>query len=79
MNIRPLITLVFAFLLFFACNKEVSPPALTEIPVTTEASGEPNLHIADGGEVFLTWVEYLNDTTDALVWARLNEGSWTSP
>lgn len=79
MNIRPLITLVFALLLFFACNEEVSPPALTEIPVATEASGEPNLHIADGGEVFLTWVEYLNDTTDALVWARLNEGTWTSP
>ncbi len=68
-----------AFLLLSGCQPTEELPGLSDIPVPTEESGEPNLHVTDEGQVFLSWVEYLNDSTDALRWSRLEGGAWTPP
>ncbi|MCB9290736.1 MAG: exo-alpha-sialidase [Lewinellaceae bacterium] len=49
------------------------------IPVPTKESGEPNLFVSSDGGVLLSWVEYLNDTTDALLFSRLENGKWSEP
>ncbi len=61
------------------CNQETPPPHLTDIPVPCKAGGEPRLFIANDGTALLSWVEYLDDTTDALVFSHLESGQWSEP
>lgn len=79
MNLRPVFALVAALVMLIGCQSEETMNELEQLPVSTKDSGEPNLHISADGEVFLSWVEYLNDTTDALVWSKLSDGAWTEP
>ncbi len=51
---------------------------LEEVEVPSEAGGMPNL-FTDGEGLWLSWVEFVDDTTDALVWSRLHEGAWLPP
>ena len=50
-------------------------------PITTPSTegGEPNLFTSSDGTLYLSWIEYLNDTTDALMFSTLNETEWTAP
>lgn len=41
-----------------------------------EAGGTPNLHITSEQEALLSWIEYANDSTDALVIAQLKQNEW---
>ncbi len=41
-------------------------------------SGEPNLFVDSEGTAYLTWISYLNGSTDALLFSRLEEG-WSEP
>lgn len=65
----------------FACEntEETTAFQLTEIPVPSTAGGEPNLTISATGQPYLSWVEYVNDTTDALQFSLLENGKWTAP
>jgi hypothetical protein len=51
----------------------------TEMQVATHHSGEPNLFISKEGEIYLSWVEYMNDSTDVLQFSQLENDSWTEP
>ncbi len=74
---------VFA-VLFCACQNapdgNTSPTLLiTEIATPCMEGGGPNLFVSETGQVYLSWVEYLNDTTDALLFSKLKEQRWTAP
>lgn len=58
-------------------NPEISELQFLDVP--TQHSGESNLFVSEESEVYLSWVEYLNDTTDALLYARLEEDRWSEP
>lgn len=49
------------------------------LPTPCKQGGEPNLYISNDGTPFLSWVEYLDDTTDALYFSRLEDGHWGAP
>lgn len=74
-------------LLIGACQEERKPTAdndnptyvIKEIPTTEKESLAPNLFVSETGEVYLTWVEYLNDTTDALQFSILEKENWSVP
>lgn len=67
--------------LCFSCKQEKSPEGgvVTVLPAPCREGGEPNLYISKDGAAFLSWVEYLDDTTDALYFSRLENGEWTTP
>jgi hypothetical protein len=52
--------------------QEIETPAAS-------GSGEPNLHVAPGGDVFLSWVEPGAEARHALRFARLEEEAWSAP
>ena len=76
---------MFCLSLFcFACvnesNNEIhSSYSFKEIPTHCIEGGEANLFVSNSGHVFLSWVEYLNDTTDALKFSVLKEDVWSDP
>lgn len=74
---------LLVLILFVSCQVEESNSfkfdSLKEIPTHCKEGGEPNLFVGENGEVYLSWVEYLNDTTDALVFSKLENEKWTSP
>lgn len=39
----------------------------------------PNLHITNEGKALLSWIEYLNDTTDVLAFSTLEGDKWSAP
>jgi len=74
--------LFLSILLFWACQSEV--PAEDEVKIKEIATaipegGEPNLFVSEAGNIYLSWVAYLNDTTNILQYARLEDGVWNSP
>ncbi|NET36866.1 MAG: exo-alpha-sialidase [Cyanothece sp. SIO1E1] len=75
---QKLLLLIGAILLLWACE---SPEGLyvVEIPTPVGEGGEPNLFSSSNGDLYLSWVEYLNDSTDALNYARLQGDSWAAP
>lgn len=58
------------------CNKN---SAIQKINTPCKIGGEPNLHISKDGQAFLSWVEYLNDTTDVLAFSTLETSTWSAP
>lgn len=58
------------------CNKN-SP--ILEISTPCKLGGTPNLHISKNGQAFLSWIEYLNDTTDVLAFVTLKNNEWSAP
>ena len=59
-----------------SCNKN---SAIQKIDTPCKIGGEPNLHISKEGQAFLSWVEYLNDTTDVLAFSTLETNVWSAP
>ena len=77
--IRPLF---FLLLLLQACQekeKKLNTSGFIEIPVSCKEGGEPNLFVSETGKIFLSWVEYLNDSTDALLFSTLSTNEWSLP
>ena len=71
-------------LLFTSCQDEnkstdLNMGVLTELPTPSKESATPNLFVSESGQVYLSWVKYLNDTTDALNYAVLEEKGWSTP
>ena len=77
------IHLLIVIFLFSCQEKKYTPVAvfdsLKEISTPCQEGGEPNLFVAENGAVYLSWVEYLNDTTDALVFSKLENEKWSTP
>jgi len=78
------ICFVIVVLFLNACQNEQPKKYLSftspkEIATPCKEGGEPNLFTSETGMVYLSWVEYLNDTTDALRFSTLENGKWTSP
>ena len=75
------VLLLLLLLLFFTCKNDPknTPPALADLPVPCLSGGEPNFHVTASGTALLSWVEYVNDTTDALVFSKLENGRWGPP
>jgi hypothetical protein len=64
------------------CNKDAEQnPAfnLQLIPCASVHGGEPNLFVSDAGDAYLSWVEFLNDSTDVLLFSQLKNEEWTAP
>jgi hypothetical protein len=82
MKLDLLLTGILLFL--FSCQSSLEKkrnvtPVLKEIVVPTKESGESNLFVSETGQVYLSWVEYLNDTTDALLFSILENNNWSQP
>lgn len=62
-------------------NKQPIVPIWTVVPIESPAgqSGEPNLFSTSDGQLYLSWVEYTNDTTDVLQFSRLEKNGWSAP
>ncbi len=52
---------------------------LSELKSPVGEGGEPNLFVSAKGDVYLSWVEYLNDTTDALMFSKMENDAWAEP
>ena len=73
---------IFCCILFIACNTDTKKASTavankTEIKLKTKHSGEPNLHSSNSGDLFISWVEYENDSVDVLKFSQLKNGTWT--
>jgi len=66
-----------SFFIFFQ-NCEVDS-SVRFITTPCKMGGEPNLHITNSGKALLSWVEYLNDSTDVLTFAHLDGYQWSAP
>jgi len=73
-----IILLLFSF---SACRQTTknTPPQLAGLPVPCQSGGMPNLHVTATGKALLSWIEFLNDTTDALVFSSLKNDGWGPP
>lgn len=52
---------------------------LTEIQSPVKSGGEPNLFVSEKGNVYLSWVEYENDSTDVLMFSKMENNQWSNP
>jgi hypothetical protein len=50
-----------------------------ELEVPSRAGAMPNLLTSASGQVYLSWIEFVDDTTDALQYAVLDDGRWSAP
>ena len=50
-----------------------------ELPLLCQEGGMPNLFVSESGRTYLSWIEFLNDSTDALYYAALEPRKWSSP
>ena len=81
---RPIILFLWIPFFLFSCQEKKNLPGVVfdsfkEKPTPCQEGGEPNLFVTDNEETYLTWVEYLNDSTDALLFSKLENGKWSSP
>ena len=75
---------ITVFFFFFSCNSPLEEAAtnklgLKTLPLKTKHSGEPNLFRTSSGQIYLSWIESINDSTDVLQYSTLNDQSWTIP
>lgn len=86
-NITSLLLLLSLF--FFCCKNEnpnnippksnLTSSILKEINNPVKKGGEPNLFTSQSGKVYMSWVEYIDSTTDALLFTQLIDNQWTAP
>lgn len=62
-----------------ADHSDISTASLKELPVLCQEGGMPNLFVSETGTIFLTWIEFLNDTTDALYFSTMKRDKWSTP
>lgn len=75
---------VCSILLLWGCQREPTvqqeaTPVIQDIATPCKEGGEGRLFTSTNGEVYLSWVEFLNDSTEALRFARLENGQWSEP
>lgn len=70
--------LLTAALFFFACNEKISIGEGSTVETPCKIGGEPNLFKSQSGELYLSWIEYENDTLSVLKYAKWAEDKWSS-
>ncbi len=83
MGIRTSCCLLLSLLLA-ACNLDApksvaSSPNIQIIDTPCQKGGEGNLFATPEGELYLSWVEYVNDSLDELRFAHWKNEQWTQP
>ena len=85
MNMRINQQLLFSIILLWhfsilatAQGTETKQLRILEIPGPTLSGGESNLFVDERGIAWISWVEYLNDSTDALMYGVLEDESWSA-
>jgi hypothetical protein len=66
--------------LVWGCNESSTSEArqvLQELSSPVGHGGEPNLFVMEDGRPILSWVEYVNDTTDALMFSIFEKDKWS--
>lgn len=75
-----LFSILVGVLFLFGCeSNDIISVDTAEIELTTTHSGEPNLTVSHDGNTYLSWVEYVNDSLDMLMFSTLKENEWTVP
>jgi len=74
-----LVLVIGAFLLIGCQSDEDKSIQKVELKVNTNHSGEPNITVGTDGSVYLSWVEYANDSLDVLQFSKLENDSWSEP
>ena len=64
------------FLVLINCQNSQS---IQKMSTPCQLGAAPNLHITAEGKALLSWVEYLNDTTDVLAFSSLEANKWSAP
>ena len=75
------ITLLILLFGLFSCSENESRPgrvlSITPLPFPCEEGGMPNLFRSESGQVYLSWIEFTDDSTDALMFCPMGEdGQW---
>jgi len=74
---------LISFLLILSCGEEhpisQKDNLLTPINTPSQSGGEPNLFASTDGQLYLSWIEYLNDSLDALMFSTLKNEQWAAP
>jgi len=72
--------LIFFSILATACNTvEPFVPSIHFVDTPCIYGGEPNLHCSTNNEVYLSWIEYEDDSTDVFLFSKLENQSWSAP
>ena len=79
MKFIPLFALVFLGCQPKSEKEDFHQVDLVEIATPCTFGGEPNLFVSESGEAYLSWVEFLTDSTDALLFAKMVKGQWSTP
>jgi len=69
--------LLIYLLIFIGCQYQTTN--FKELNTPSKNGGESNLFISETNETYLSWVEYQNDTIDALLFSKLENDVWTTP
>lgn len=72
------IYLLILMALFTSCEPTQWLTEDLVIETSCQEGGEPNLMKSPNGEIILSWIEYLNDTTSALRYASLEGDTWSA-
>ena len=70
---------LFLLILFYSCQTPIFFPTLKEIESPSKSGGASNLFVGETGQVYLSWIEYENDTTDVLLFSKLENEKWSTP
>ena len=60
-----------------ACQSDLPQMQLLDTP--SKMGGASDLHIGEDGKAYLSWIEYVDDTTDVLQYSILEGQYWSSP
>lgn len=74
------VLLALTLLLLTGCRQSEGKQTtlrIEELPVPCREGGMPNLVLSAGGKAYLSWVEFIDDTTDALMFSVLEESGWS--
>jgi len=76
---HPLSIIGFSFLLILLGCSADSEPAFMTLETPCRQCGEPNLFVSPDGTIYLSWIETINDSTDAFCYSTFQNEKWTSP
>lgn len=51
----------------------------TPLSLASKHGAQARLFTSEAGQVYITWTEFLNDSTDALQFSKLIDGQWEAP
>ena len=71
--------IIFVLILLWSCESEPKELVTFITSPTKSISSEPNLHKADDGTIYLSWIETNNDYSSSLLFSTLDNNNWSVP